>query len=259
MNWHKEGIILDRGPRGSLTEFNATITCILRDNELYGPGTLKKVNSRFLGVYHAYPRPGYEQGPGVLGLCFSPDFRTWELGDPILEPDPAYEWESAGLYKGWIVEAAGTYYLFYNAKNKRSTEQIGVALSADLVHWRRWDQNPVVRTGAPGSFDDRFASDPCVLRHNDTWIMFYYGNCSDGHARDSVAFSEDLPEWQKSGEALVDVGTEGSIDSKYAHKPGIIAKDGSLYHFYCAVAPAANRRIGEIEYSEVRGISFARS
>jgi len=41
--------------------------------------------------------------------------------------------------------------------------------------------------------------------------MFYYGNCSDGHARDGVAFSGDLLNWQKGGEVLIDVGAPGSL------------------------------------------------
>src|ERR1700677_3563332 len=40
--WHKEGLILDRGPEDSVTQYNAALTCILRDNELHGPATLKK-------------------------------------------------------------------------------------------------------------------------------------------------------------------------------------------------------------------------
>ncbi len=55
------------------------------------------------------------------------------------------------------------------------------------------------------------------------------------------------------------VGPPGSIDSRYAHKPAVIGKDGVVYHFYCAVAPAADPKQGEIEYGEVRGISVAHS
>jgi hypothetical protein len=56
---------------------------------------------------------------------------------------------------------------------------------------------------------------------------------------------------------LIDVGPAGSIDSRYAHKPAVIARDGKVYHFYCAVSPAENPKQGEIEYGEVRGISVA--
>lgn len=262
LNWNKERLLLGRGPKGSVTEYNIALTGILRDNELFGSVTLKRVNGQFVGTYHAYPQPGYEEGPAVIGLCFSTDLRTWDVRPPILEPCASCGWEAGGLYKSWILESEGTYYLFYNARNQDKTggnwiEQTGFATSDDLIHWQRYPGNPVLPIGKPGDFDERFASDPVVFRHKDTWLMFYFGLSLDGHARDGVAFSDDLRHWRKSGEILIDIGPNGSIDSKHAHKPGIIAHGGKLYHFYCAVASAADRHLGEIEYNEVRGIAVA--
>jgi predicted GH43/DUF377 family glycosyl hydrolase len=261
VRWVKQGILLDRGPRGSVTEHNVALTSILRDNALFGPGNLKRVNGRLLGTYHAYPAPGYEQGPAVIGLCFSHGFRKWEIGEPILRPDPACAWEAGGLYKSWLIEHDGTYYLFYNAKNDRAEgwiEQTGVATSRDLVHWERSPLNPILPNGRPGEFDDVFASDPAVFRHGDEWVMFYFGFCSDGHARESVAFSSDLLHWRKSGQILINAGPPGSVDSRHAHKPGLFARDGVLHHYYCAVAPMPPRRLGAVTLEENRGISLAR-
>lgn len=260
LTWKKEGLLLGRGPKGSVTEHNAALTCILRDNQLFGQGTLKRVDRKFVGTYHAYPEPGYEAGPAVIGLCFSDDLKSWDVHPPVLTPDPSCAWEAGGLYKSWLTESEGTYYLFYNAKNQTSgswIEQTGLAISTDLVHWSRHPANPVLKVGSTGEFDDQFASDPVVLRHEARWMMFYFGLCSDGHARDGVAFSDDLIHWKKSGEVLIDIGPEGSIDSLHAHKPGIVGKDGTLYHFYCAAASATDRQQGEIMHDEVRGISLA--
>jgi predicted GH43/DUF377 family glycosyl hydrolase len=262
VHWRKEGILLDRGPQGSPTEFNAAMTCILRDNQLFGPGALKAVDGQFVGAYHAYPRPGYESGPASIGLCFSRDLYHWEIGDPILHPDPRCAWEAGGLYKAWLMEYEGTFYLFYNAKNNPEwpwIEQTGVATSTDLLRWERCPENPVLRIGPPGAFDDLFASDPCVLHTPDGWVMFYFGNSSDGHARDGAAFSTDLLHWEKASKVLLDVGSPGSIDSRHAHKPSMIFYGGMLYHFYCAVAPAEPGQTGMVEQTEVRGITFAAS
>ena len=88
--------------------------------------------------------------------------------------------------------------------------------------------------------------------------MFYYSLGSDGHASDSAACSADLEHWGKTNEILIDTGAAGSIDDVYAHKPGVIAREGRLYHFYCAVSRAAVR-MGDVEYGEVRGIRVADS
>jgi predicted GH43/DUF377 family glycosyl hydrolase len=261
-SWKKQGLILDRGPRGSVTEYNAALTSILRDNALYGSAALKKADGRFLGTYHAYPQPGYEEGAAVIGLCRSDDLFHWEVDAPVLTADPSCPWEAGGLYKSWIMEENGTYYLFYNAKNRAMPwiEQTGVATSRDLVHWTRAPLNPILPNGKLGEFDDIFASDPCVLRHGDRWVMFYFGNGSDGHARDGVAFSEDLFRWKKSGEVLIDVGSPGSLDATHAHKPGIIAREGTLHHFYCAVRSFDQpQTLGEVTNYESRVITLATS
>lgn len=133
------------------------------------------------------------------------------------------------------------------------------ARSLDLRRRERYPSNPVLAVGPPGAFDDRFASDPCILRHDDQWVMFYYGNCSDGHARDVAAISEDLVHWKKLNELLVDIGGVNGLDARHAHGPGMITSDGALLHFYCAVSPAPDPRQGEIEHAEVRGITCAHS
>ena len=261
VRWEKEGLILDRGPQGSTTEFNVALTWILRENDLFGEGRLRPVNDRYLGTYHSYPLAGYETGPAVIGLAWSNDFRKWKLKEPCLRASDAGagDWERGGLYKSCLVEHEGTFYLFYNAKTTAApwTEQTGVATSKDLKMWKRYEGNPIIPIGPKGSFDDIFCSDPCVVRCDKTWVMFYYTLSSDGRARDTVAFSDDLLHWRKSNEILIDVGAPGSIDSTYAHKPAVFTKDDKLYHFYCAVSPSKEKKQGEVEVNEIRGIAVA--
>lgn len=262
IHWQKQGIWIDRGAPGSVTEFNVALTWILRDNNLFGAGRLRRVNGQYVGTYHAYPKPGYESGPAVIGICYSRDLKTWQLEPPCLYAHEGAEWERAGLYKSCLLEHRGTYYLFYNAKDRDSgwKEQIGVATSPDLKRWTRYEGNPILRVGKRGAWDDIFASDPCVLQvDKDLWAMFYYGLSSDGHARDGVAFSRDLLHWEKAPEVLIDVGKEGSIDSRFAHKPSLFWHNGCLYHFYCAVSPLAEGRAGDVEVGERRGIAVATS
>ena len=214
IHWRREGVILDRGPKGSPTEHNAALSWIVRDNDLFGAGRLKRVRGRFLGTYHSYPGAGYEAGPAAIGLCWSDGRRHWEVDEPILRCTDGDPWERGGLYKSCLVEHDGTYWMFYNAKNVATwprVEQIGAAVSTDLKSWTRLQQNPLLRVGPPGAFDDKFVSDPCVLRAGDVWVMFHYALSSDGHARDTVAFSHDLVNWERSNEVLVDVGPPGSI------------------------------------------------
>jgi predicted GH43/DUF377 family glycosyl hydrolase len=260
--WGGQRLLVGRGQAGSFREFNFAMTCILRDNNLFSPGDLMSVDGHYIGTYHAYPKAGYEQGPAAIGFCRSRDLKDWDITPPCIHSKDGAPWERGGLYKSYLLAHEGRYYLFYNAKNETKgpwREQTGLATSSDLIHWERHPASPVVRVGEAGAFDDLFVSDPVVLRAGNVWVMFYFGNSSNGHAREGIAFSEDLVHWEKAPATILDVGPEGSIDSRYAHKPGIIWRDGVLHHFYCAVAPEPSGKIGEIATRERRGIGLALS
>jgi len=253
VDWKKEGCILRRDPSSPVTRYNIAMNWIVRANEMRSAGELKKVRGRFLGVYHAYPNAGLEEGPAVIGLCWSSDLMHWEIADPCLRPEDGAAWENGGLYKPCLVEHRGTYHLFYNAKTKgaRWREQTGVASSNDLKSWKRYEGNPTIPNGPAGSWDERFASDPCVLVDGSRWVFFYYSLDTAGKARDLLAVGTDPFHPAKAARILVDVGPPGSVDSTYAHKPSVVYHEGALYHFYCAVSGKWPK--------EVRGISVARS
>jgi predicted GH43/DUF377 family glycosyl hydrolase len=254
VDWHREGCILARDPASPITRYNVSMSWILRENGLRSAGHLRKIDGQFLGVYHAYPNAGYEEGAAVIGLCRSTDLRHWRLDPPCLRAEDGAAWERGGLYKPCLVEDKDTFYLFYNAKTAAArnwVEQTGVATSKDLKSWTRHAANPLIPNGPAGSPDERFASDPCVLRDGRRWLMFYYGLDAKGVARDLLATGDSPFAFEKSDRTLIDVGPPGSIDSTYAHKPSVISSGGTLYHFYCAVSGRWP--------NQIRGLAVARS
>jgi len=267
--WGPGQVILRRDPSDPVRRYNAALTSIVRDNALWGSGELRRFDGWYLATYHAYPGSGYEAGPGVIGFVRSRDLLTWEPVGSLLRPEEGSAWERGGLYKSWLLEHDGLFYVFYNAKDHDDygsvavppewLEQTGVAVSNDLTNWERLGDLPALPVGAPGDFDERFASDPCVLRDGDEWVMFYFGLSADGHAREGVATSPDLIAWTKSGEVLIDVGEAGAIDALHAHKPAVIAIDGVLEHYYTAVSTQPAVDIGGYAQNERRGITRATS
>lgn len=173
-------------------------------------------------------------------------------------PEEGAAWERGGLYKSYLLEEGGTYYLFYNAKDRTRgpwREQTGLATSRDLRVWTRHAGNPILPNGAKGSPDEIFASDPVVMKAGPNWAVYYFGLAGDRHARDLLALSPDLARFSKVNEFMVDIGTKGTIDDRHAHKPSMIFWQGDLYHFYDAVCNAG----GQHPTNAVRGISVARS
>ena len=132
------------------------------------------------------------------------------------------------------MEHEGKFYDFYNAA-QGSVEQTGVAFSTDLLSWKRYPDNPVVRV-RPKGYDERFASDPKVFRDGDHWVMFYFG-VGRGGAHVMAAFSRDLLQWTAHPEPLYKAGGHpGGLDKTYAHKISLVynPKHDTFYMYYCA-------------------------
>lgn len=268
LSWYQDGawsepeLRFPRDPDSTHRRYNAAMTGLLREHALEGDAELIQVDGHYIGTYHAYPDPGYEEGSAIIGIVRSRDLHTWEeYGEPLL-PEDGGHWERGGLYKSHLIRHDGRFWLFYNAKDRadgRWIEQTGAAVSDDLLTWRRVSEDPLLPVGGAGEPDSRFASDPFIVRDADgTWIMFYFGLGETAPARELAATSTDLLHWKKSGRILVDAGAPGSVDDWHAHKPAVIRNGGRLEHYYCAVQrldhPVA---IGDDEVRERRGIAVA--
>ncbi|MFE5320541.1 hypothetical protein ACFQ88_17675 [Paenibacillus sp. NPDC056579] len=263
LNWEHLAVILRRREGNGWDSSNIAGTWIMKENHMDAPPLLKKWNNKYWLVYHAYPETGYEEGSAKIGIAWTEDEELlhWNrCPEPILTPEEGADWEKGGLYKECLVEHEGRFYLFYNAKNTnkgRWIEQTGVAFSDDLLHWRRYEHNPVLHV-SPERWDSGFASDPCVLLNGDQWVMFYFGY-NYKQAQEGLALSQDLLHWTKHPEPIITIGEEGEIDSIFAHKPSVITRNGVLYHFYCSCRPYKDgdptRNFGK----EFRTISVATS
>ncbi len=263
-HWQPLGVILPRGGNLAWDSVGMAATTVLMDKDLYGGNRLKKWNGRYWLMYHSYPDFGYEAGSAEVGLawCEDEDLMHWHFhGEPVFSWRDGADWERGGLYKVDLLEHAGRFYLFYNAKNHDNAgwiEQTGMAESDDLVHWTRSFDRPIVPV-TPGAWDSVFASDPQVMYDSKEkrWVMFYYG-LGNLSACDGLAVSDDLHHWTKFPAPILTIGGRGTIDSKFAHKPYVICRDGALYHFYCACRPHMEGDPADND-GELRCISVART
>ena len=267
-DWTPGEVVFTRDPSDPLRQYNAALTSIVRDNDLASAGELRRIDGWYYGTFHAYPVPATRPGRRRSASRGAATSYSWERVGGVLSPEDGGAWERGGLYKSWLMEHDGLFYVFYNAKDVDDygsvvvpppwIEQTGLAVSRDLVTWERHSGNPVLSAGGPGAFDERFASDPCVLRDGDFWVMFYFGLAADGHAREGYATSRDLRTWVKSDEILLDVGAAGSIDSLHTHKPAVITWNGRLEHYYTAVALQEEPvLVSGYAQQEMRGIARA--
>ena len=164
VNWGKPRLAMGYGPEGEFDHGGVVLGAYLYESyDIKAPRVLKKKDGKFWSLYGAYRNQGgYELRPGYEGVAVSDDGLRWRRAkdEPILSvhQDDCGEWEKDCIYQPWLVEHGGRYYNFYNAANGQ-IEQLGLALSDNLMDWRRHPQNPVIPHGPEGSYNQQFSAD----------------------------------------------------------------------------------------------------
>ncbi|QGR00302.1 hypothetical protein EHS13_29555 [Paenibacillus psychroresistens] len=255
IDWEFQGLMLERSETSHWDHVGAAGSWILLESaDLYTLPKLKKIDNKYWMIYHAYPQVGYESGGAVMGLAWCEDelLLNWHrLEQPVFTYEQGAEWEQGGLYKCCVIEAQDQYWMFYNAKEKAEwpwKEETGVAVSEDLIHWTRTEENPLM-TVKDDSFFSQYYSDPCIKHDGQRWVNFGFG--FDGkHAQGALALSNDLLHWDSLPEPWIPIGGPGELDEIHAHKSSVIYWQDTLYHFYCACRPAKTGDPATIEYND---------
>jgi predicted GH43/DUF377 family glycosyl hydrolase len=242
LEWRTLGKILARGS-GGWDSMQAAGYIALQDTRWGGSNGLERYRGRYWLSYLGGALRGYETDPLAVGMAWTDTpalAHAWNRipENPVLQreqPD-VRRWERVTLYKSNVIHdprrsLGAPFVMFYNGKAMEkgtAVERIGMALSDDLVHWRRYGTDPAVDNGSG------ISGDPQVVRIGTVWVMFYFGAFWRPGAFDTFACSYDLVHWTRwTGPDLI--APSESWDATYAHKPWMIKYEGIVYHFYCAV------------------------
>ena len=242
-HWTNPRLAMGFGRAGEFDFGGCVIGAYLYESyDIRAPRLLKRRHGAYWTLYGCYAQQGaYELDPGYEGVACSGDGLSWRRAKEryilsVHEADVG-EWEKHCIYQPWLVEHEGRFHNFYNAKHMPDwIEQMGLAISPDLLNWTRYSGNPIVRV-RPGGYDETFCSDGKVFRDGDHWVMFYFG-VGHGGAHIMAAFSRDLLHWTAHPEPLYRAGGHpGGLDATCAHKISLLYEAGSdtFYLYYCAV------------------------
>jgi predicted GH43/DUF377 family glycosyl hydrolase len=136
-------------------------------------------------LYWATRDKAYEQQ--LIGVSVAPlsgDFRrnSWKQlsSEPLLKPE--LDWEMNCTEAASVFEAQGRYYMFYAGAYNHEGQQIGLAVSDDLVNWERTSDQPAMAKGNENSWNSWESGHPGVFSDvaGNRWL-FYQGNPDRGY------------------------------------------------------------------------------
>lgn len=212
----------------------------LVDIDWGGTYEMTQHNDKYWLSYLGGATEGYEEGMLGVGMARQDPLSIAEkwipLAEPVLLPDtPDARWfETDKIYKSTVIRdrrklTGYPFLMYYNAKGDTATyESIGLAGSADMIHWERIGADPLItrRAGICG--------DAQIVKMGDLYVMFYFGAFWKPGAFERFACSYDLVHWTDwQGPDLI--APSEDYDQQYAHKPWVVKWKGIVYHFYNAV------------------------
>ena len=259
LNWETLGRILSFSKDTSRWDaYQKAGYLSLIDTEWGGNYKLQKYKNKYWLSYFGGKEKGYEAGLLSIGIAFTKKDATkaheWQsFSKPVftaLDSDVRW-WENKKLFKSTVIldktKTTGyPFVMYYNAngdtaidnKKTRWFERIGMAVSNDMLNWKRFNTEPIVHhpVGITG--------DPVIQKINDVWVMFYFGAFWEDRkgAFNRFACSYDLVNWTDwTGDNLME--SSEPFDDLYAHKLFVVKHDGIVYHFYNAVNKKEQRGI----------------
>ncbi len=255
LHWETKGRILSFSDTTDWDNNQKAGYIALQDPQWGGSYELSKYNNQYWLSYFGGHTRGYEAGDLSIGIAHTATSparpHEWQrLDRPVLtakEPAVAW-WDNHKLYKSTVIwdktKATGyPFVMYYNANGdslnkKRGAERIGMAVSADMLHWERLGSEPVLNhhIGITG--------DPYLQKMGNLWVMFYFGAFwkDTKGAFNRFACSYDLVHWTEwKGEDLIKPSEP--YDDQFAHKSFVVKCNGIVYHFYCAVNKKDQRGI----------------
>ncbi len=191
---------------------------------------------------HLFYAAGGADTRGRILYAYSPDGVQWHRfnqGKPVLDVGEPGQWDSHFLDTPDIIRDDQGFKLYYfgDTDNDPVGGAIGVAQSADGIHWQRFGDKPVLTPGEAGEWDGLFIESPAVIFAGNRYWMLYSGVDTTWRVRIGLATSADGIHWQKyPGNPVIDVGTPNDWNGFGVATPTLWYGEGQWMAWYCGVS-----------------------
>ncbi|MEY4629740.1 MAG: hypothetical protein RLZZ595_2066 [Bacteroidota bacterium] len=195
----------------------------------------------------------------VSSAQFIADFKK-PATNPLLGPDSSYtffcpvqkkdvQWQKADVFNPAAIVRNDTVFLLFRAEDNKDaklghrTSRIGLAVSTDGIHFKRYpkpvlfpDVDEMQQWDYPGGCED-----PRVVQTEDGTYLMLYTSWNSKVARLSSAISKDLIHWKKQGPVFLKAhqgkfnegwSKSGSVITKMVNGKIVAAKMNGKYWMY---------------------------
>lgn len=195
-----------------------------------------------LALHVAAPPSETETGGMVDAKIRAGAGRVWTRyhGNPVVDMGLSGNWDKAGVEAPAVLAEDGGFRMWY--ASSRPLPQIGLALSKDGIYWHAYNDQPVLRRGTEGAWDDEGVYEPSVIRDAGGYKLYYSGY--DGRTwRIGLATSADGVTWTKHPTPVLKLGGADAFDSMGQDSP-TVHFDGRRYRMWYEGYDGSTNRIG---------------
>lgn len=95
--------------------------------------------------------------------------------DPAISPGNKGNWKDKGCFYAKVIKYKDHFIMFFDGVNGASEERVGMATSKDLIHWKEYEDNPVL-SQHEGWRSSKTSSEPVYVEaRNDTIFLMVSG------------------------------------------------------------------------------------
>ncbi len=148
-------------------------------------------------------------------------FRPYRA-NPIFTAAGAGHWDQRIRERGWVLKEGNLWRLWYTGYDgtRAGQKMLGLATSADGLHWQRHEANPLYR--------QHWVEDVQVIKQGDIYYMFAEGR--DDQAQ--LLESRDATTWQRVGPLDVRLKNGDPLPPGPYGTPTALFDDGRWFLFY---------------------------
>ncbi|MFO7447929.1 MAG: hypothetical protein R6W90_16320 [Ignavibacteriaceae bacterium] len=151
----------------------------------------------------------YRHTNATIGHAVSQDLINWNILPDALIPGLNGEWDDLATWTGSIIRHKSLWYMFYTGVNRAEKgliQRIGLAISDNLLTWKKHPANPLIEADAlyyelldSNSWKDQAWRDPWVFKHDEKFHAYITARVNYGppDGRGVIAHTEsnDLVKW----------------------------------------------------------------